>query len=146
LIYISQHPCSALSRGKLLRDPEEHMRTYRRIASAGAALALTLAGGLAMPNSASATTLTGSLYCAQNGSSTFGCTLTISGGTSPYTTTWATGGSYSSLTSTSTYSAQGNCGSKVFAFWVTASVRDAAGTTWNSGQYRMQCEYGWPNG
>lgn len=122
------------------------MRNRRRIASAGAAVALALAGGLAMPTSASAATLTGSLYCDQNGTGTFGCNLTISGGTAPYTTTWSTGGGYASFTSTSTYSAQARCGVKNIWFWVKTDVRDVAGHTWSSGYYSMRCEYGWPDG
>jgi hypothetical protein len=37
-----------------------------------------------------------------------------------------------SLTSTSTYTADGPCGSHIASFWVIASVRDASGQTWTT--------------
>lgn len=116
----------------------------RRVGSAGAIAAFVVTAGLIMPASASAA-VSGSLSCYQNGKSTFACDLTLGGGYPPYTTTWTTAGGYSSLDYTDTYHVEGSCGSKIFAFHVTANVTDAAGSTFSK-TADLQCVYGWTPG
>jgi hypothetical protein len=114
---------SAAARKHLL-DPEAHMRNYRRIASAGAAVALTLAGGLAMPASASATALSAQVRCGSGAKHAFDCDLTVSGGTLPYTTTWSSD-SGAPFTYTDTYHALGTC--TYNSHTVQVSVTDSTG-------------------
>lgn len=113
------------------------MRKSQRVASATAMVGMALIGALVTPTAASATPLTGSLSC-QVASGTFDCSLTITGGTQPYTTTWSTR-AYVHLTSTGTYSASGYCTLSKGGD-VIADVHDAAGHTW-SGQSFIDCNF-----
>ena len=106
------------------------MRKSHRVASAAAMVGVALIGALAVPTTASATALSGSLSCEVYSPGYFDCSLAITGGTPPYTTTWTKGG-FAYFTSTSTYGAEGNCNISKGGFSVSASVRDASGHTWS---------------
>ncbi|MFL6138154.1 MAG: hypothetical protein ACJ74O_10185 [Frankiaceae bacterium] len=106
------------------------MRVDRRRAARAvvAAVGIALTGVTAAP--AHATALTASLDC--DGTLPryhYYCALHISGGSSPYTTTWSA--AHGGFTSTSTTSAAGICtGSPPANTWntVSATVHDSAGS------------------